>query len=69
MNFWETKEWIEAKTFLLKTDKLLSRLDYLKRAGYKNYSEEKYQKYLEVMTRNYPNKSIINGKQIEKLEV
>lgn len=51
MNFWETKEWIEAKTFILKTDKLLSRLDYLKHVGYKNYSEEKYQKYLEVMTK------------------
>lgn len=49
--FWETKEWIEAKTFILKTDKLLSRLEYLKNVGYKNYSEKKYQKYLEVMTK------------------
>jgi hypothetical protein len=60
MNFWETKEWIEAKTFILKTDKLLSRLDYLKHVGYKNYSEEKYQKYLEVMTKKvYKNETEI----------
>lgn len=49
MNFWETKEWIEAKTTIIKTEKLLKRTEYLRLLGYKNYSEEKYQKYLEVM--------------------
>ena len=49
MNFWESKSWIEAKTFTLITVKLLSRIEYLKRVGHKNYSEEKYQKYLLVM--------------------
>lgn len=49
MNFWETKSWIDAKTVILKTDKLLSRVEYLKLLGAKNYSEEKYLKYLRIM--------------------
>lgn len=49
MNFWESKEWIEVKTATFITEKLLSRMEYLKRVGYKNYSEEKYQKYLIIM--------------------
>lgn len=53
MNFWETKYWIEAKTKILRTEKLLSRIEYLKLVGYKNYSEEKYQAYLKVMKINY----------------
>lgn len=49
MNFWETKEWIQLKTFVLKTGKLLSRVEYLRTVGWQNYSEEKYRQYLEVM--------------------
>ena len=49
MNFWETKEWISLKTVVLKTNKLLSRVEYLKQMGYKNFTEEKYQQYLNVM--------------------
>lgn len=49
MNFWETKEWILAKTIVLRTEKLLNRTEYLHLVGYKNYSEEHYQKYLEAM--------------------
>ena len=49
MNFWETKEWVSLKTIVLKTDKLLSRYEYLKQVGHKNYSEEKYQQYINVM--------------------
>lgn len=49
MNFWETKDWVEAKTVILKTEKLLSRIEYLKMVGSKNYSDEKYRQYLKVM--------------------
>lgn len=52
MNFWETKEWIEAKTKILKTEKLLSRLEYLRLVGWKEYSEKKYKIYLGIMTQN-----------------
>ena len=48
-SFWEQPEWIKMKTFVAKTDKLLSRVDYLKLVGYKNYSDEKYKQYLKVM--------------------
>lgn len=49
MNFWETKDWITAKTVVLKTEKILSRIEYLRLLGWKEYSEEKYQTYLRVM--------------------
>ena len=49
MNFWETKEWISLKNFIAKTDKVLSRIEYLRTFGYKNYSEEKYRAYLNIM--------------------
>jgi len=50
MNFWEAKEWIEAKTYKqFITDKLLSRIEYLKLVGSGNYSEEKYRQYLKAM--------------------
>lgn len=52
MNFWETKEWIKLKTFISKTDKLLSKVEYLRLVGYKDFTEEKYKKYLEVMSEN-----------------
>ena len=47
--FWETKEWQEAKSQTSKTDKLLSRSEYLRTIGAKEYSEEKYQRYMAVM--------------------
>jgi hypothetical protein len=50
MNFWETPEWIKAKTISLKTNKLLSRIEYVKEFGAKNYTEEKYQAYLRAMS-------------------
>lgn len=49
MNFWETKDWIEAKTIILKTDKLLSKIEYLRTVGWQNFTEEKYRQYLQVM--------------------
>ena len=48
-NFWELPEWIKIKTFVARTEKLLSRVEYLRMFGWKNYSDEKYRKYLEVM--------------------
>ena len=45
----DKKEWIKIKTFIAKTEKLLSRVEYLRMFGWKNYSEENYQKYLETM--------------------
>jgi len=57
MNFWETKEWIEAKTYKqLVTDKLLSRIEYLKLVGSGNYSEEKYRQYLKSCKMGQRNK-------------
>jgi hypothetical protein len=49
LNFWEQPEWIKIKTFIAKTEKLLSRVEYLKLLGWENYSDENYKKYLEVM--------------------
>lgn len=49
MNFWENPDWVKAKTINLKTEKLLSRVEYLKMFGWKEYSDEKYSKYLEIM--------------------
>ena len=49
MNFWETPEWIKMKTFIAKTDKTLTKVEYLKLVGWQNYSKGKYSKYLEVM--------------------
>lgn len=54
MNFWETRDWMELKTIVLRTDKLLTKSEYLKQVGYKNFSEEKYKKYLDVMRNNDP---------------
>ncbi len=49
MNFWNTPEWVKLKTSEIKTKKLLSRTEYLRLVGYKNYSETKYQQYLGAM--------------------
>ena len=48
ISFWETKDWIEAKTSSVKTDKLLNRTEYLKMVGWKDYKEEDYLKYLQI---------------------
>lgn len=57
MNFWEMKEWIELKTSDLKTEKLLSRVEYLRLVGAKNFSDEKYKKYLETFMQTNNNQS------------
>jgi plasmid replication initiation protein len=49
MNFWEQPEWIKLKTFQMTTDKILNRVEYLQLVGYKHYSDEGYQKYLQAM--------------------
>lgn len=49
INFWQTPEWIKMKTFIAKTEKVLSRVEYLKLMGCKNYSEDNYKRYLEIM--------------------
>jgi hypothetical protein len=51
MNFWETPEWVKLKTGTLKTERLLSRVEYVRRFGAKSYSEDKYQAYLKVMSK------------------
>lgn len=53
MNFWETPDWIKMKTFIAKTEKLLSRVEYLRLVGAKNFSDEKYKRYLEVMGKGF----------------
>ena len=50
MNFWETKEWTEAKSAQFTTDKILTRVEYLKQVGAGSYSDESYQKYLKAMS-------------------
>jgi hypothetical protein len=49
MEFYKTPEWIKLKTQTVKTEKLLTRTEYLKEVGYKNYSDEKYIEYLKIM--------------------
>ena len=50
MNFWQEQEWIKLKqSCVMKTERLLTRLEYLKEVGANNYSEEKYQQYLKEM--------------------
>lgn len=49
MNFWETTEWIEAKTAQFTTDEVLTRVQFLKLVGSGNYSENAYDKYLKAM--------------------
>lgn len=50
MNFWETPEWIEAKSAQFTTDKVLTRVEYLKQVGAGSYSDESYKKYLQAMS-------------------
>lgn len=47
--FWLTPEWIKLKTMGNKTDKILTKTEYVKEFGAKNWSEEKYKEYLRVM--------------------
>ena len=49
LNFWQEPEWIKLKSSEEKTEKLLSRVEYLRLVGYKNYSDENYKKYLQTM--------------------
>lgn len=53
MNFWQEPEWIKLKqSCVMKTDRLLTRLEFLKEIGAKEYSEGKYQEYLKIMKNN-----------------
>lgn len=50
MEFWKTKEWLELKMHRpQKTEKLLSKVEYLKMVGWKNCSDERYKEYLKTM--------------------
>ena len=51
MNFWETPEWVQLKTIAShqQTDTLLSKTEYLRMVGAKEFTEEKYQAYLKTM--------------------
>lgn len=50
MNFWQEPEWIKLKqACVMKTERILTRLEYLKEIGSKEYTEEKYQEYLKIM--------------------
>ena len=46
--FWEQDEWIKLKTYIPKTDKTLTRVEYLRLVGAKKYNEEEYRRYLEI---------------------
>lgn len=49
MNFWETPEWIKTKIMGMKTDHILTKTEYVKEFGAKNFTEEGYKKYLDIM--------------------
>lgn len=45
----KSKEWLEIKTGTLKTEKLLTRTEFLKEVGWEKFTEEFYQQYLKAM--------------------
>lgn len=45
----KSREWLEIKTGSLKTEKLLSRIEFLREVGWEKFTEELYQEYLKVM--------------------
>lgn len=47
--FWQTREWMEVKQRSIKTQKLLSRVEYVRTFGSANYTEEKYREYSQLM--------------------
>lgn len=47
--FWETPEWLSAKESTLKTKEVLTRTQYVRVFGAKEFTEEKYQEYLRLM--------------------
>lgn len=49
MNFWQTPEWIKAKQSVRKTEEVMTRVEFLREVGHKEYSEKLYQEYLQVM--------------------
>ncbi|MBK7380449.1 MAG: hypothetical protein IPJ03_15955 [Ignavibacteriales bacterium] len=53
MNFWQEPEWTKLKqSCVMKTERLLTRLEYLKEVGANNYSEEKYMNYIKTIKKN-----------------
>lgn len=48
----QSPEWIEIKTSSLKTDKVLTRIQFLKEIGWQEYTDEKYKIYLEAMVKD-----------------
>ena len=46
MNFWQTPDWTRLKTDTIKSNKPMTRIEYLNYVSAKNYTEEKYQEYL-----------------------
>ena len=50
-DYFKSKEWIELKQSCgaIKTDKVLTRIEYLKEVGAKNFTEKTYQQYLSTI--------------------
>ena len=44
----KSREWLSLKTEDFKTDKVLSRIQFVQKFGAKNFSAEKYQEYLRL---------------------
>lgn len=44
----KSREWLSLKTEDFKTDKVLSRIEFVQKFGAKNFSAEKYQEYLRL---------------------
>jgi hypothetical protein len=49
VKFWETPLWMDCKTAVLKTEDTMSRSEYVRYFGAKEFTEEKYQAYLKTM--------------------
>lgn len=79
----KSKEWISVKMYQPQTERILTKIEWLKEVGWQNYSEEKYREYLRVMNekefgqetiresrKNYysnPNPTNPNGIQTEEI--
>ena len=60
--FWETLEWLNAKEAALKTNEVLTRTEYVRIFGAKEYTEEKYQEYLRLMKQKVIQERLNDGK-------
>jgi hypothetical protein len=51
-DIFKSREWMSLKTENFKTDKVLSRIEFVQKFGAKNFSADKYQDYLRLYGNN-----------------